>query len=402
MTRGVVRFTDLRTWKPRGAPVPLPQPIAPQAMRFSPDGRTLAVGTRQGNGAELHLVDVARRGQRRIGSWRRLGETTTPTTSLAYAPDGRRLAVSLATMSPTNLTPVAERLLLVDAHSGRPVWRRRYPLIPGQWEAHLAFRSDGVLISSAQQGETLLWDARAGRIVRRYPIGGRFDLSPDGQRLAIALNSPYPGDPSSAVAVLDLRTGRHVKLAAGLSEAWITSLAFTRDGTRVAGAAVDSSHIWDTASGAILETYGTKRGPALGGAVLDPRGVLIDGRNDGRLSAWDTAGKQRLGRRFRWGPAELSCAASPCAVVDPDGTLMATSLGEWHGCADRPAQRASDRATAGRAWEGRRRDRVHVRRPPARHRRHGRDRHDLGHGVTRGRAPAALPRISVGRGRVAR
>ena len=112
---GVVRFTDLRTWKPSGAPVQLPQPVAPQAMRFSPDGRTLAVGTRQGNGAELYLVDVARAASRRIGSWRGLGEPGPhPTTSLAYAPDGRRLAVSLATMSPTTSSqPVAERLLLV-------------------------------------------------------------------------------------------------------------------------------------------------------------------------------------------------------------------------------------------------------------------------------------------------
>ena len=255
---GTVRFTDLRSWKPSGGPVQLRQPIAPQAMHFSPDGRTLAVGTRQGNGAQLYLVDVVRRGHRRIGSWRKLGETTTPTTSLAYAPDGRRLAVSLATVSPTNLTPVAERLLLVDARSGRPVWRRGYPLIPGQWEAHLAFRSDGVLISSAQQGETLLWDAQAGRIVRRYPIGGRFDLSPDGQRLAIALDSPYPGDPAPRCHGSAHRAPR----AAGRRavEAWNQRRVHARR-TRSPGARVDSSHIWDTASGAMLETYGTKRGP---------------------------------------------------------------------------------------------------------------------------------------------
>ena len=114
-----------------------------------------------------------------MGSWRGLGQTTMPSTALAYAPDGRRLAVSLAKMSTASGTLVADRLLLIDADSGRPVWRRGYPVIPGQAEAHLVFRADGALISSAQQGETLLWDTQAGRIVRRYAIGGRLALSPD-------------------------------------------------------------------------------------------------------------------------------------------------------------------------------------------------------------------------------
>ena len=69
---GVVRFTDLRSWEPSGAPMRLPGAIAPLAMAFSPDGRTLAVGTRKADRSELHLVDVATRRDRRIGSWRGL------------------------------------------------------------------------------------------------------------------------------------------------------------------------------------------------------------------------------------------------------------------------------------------------------------------------------------------
>ena len=66
---GVVRFTDLRTWKPNGADVKLPQPVSAQAMRFAPDGRTLAVGTGEETRSELYLVDVVTRRARRIGSW---------------------------------------------------------------------------------------------------------------------------------------------------------------------------------------------------------------------------------------------------------------------------------------------------------------------------------------------
>jgi hypothetical protein len=77
---GVVRFTDLRSWKASGARLRLPRPVAPEAMRFSPDGRMLAVGTREGNRSELHFIDVATRRDRRIGSWRGFADRNTPTT----------------------------------------------------------------------------------------------------------------------------------------------------------------------------------------------------------------------------------------------------------------------------------------------------------------------------------
>ena len=211
--------------------------------------------------------------------------------------------------------------------AGAPSGRRRYPLKRGQWEAHLGFRRDGTLISSAQQGETLLWDARAGRIARRYPVGGRFDLSPDGRRLAVALNSPLPGEPSSSIGVLDLRTGRHTELAADLPDEWIFSLAFTRDGTRIVGATEMSPHVWEVDSGSVLETYGTRRGTG-GAAAVDHRGMVLDGRTDGSISVWDPDGARRLGRRFRWTTAQKSCFANPCTVIDPRGAVMATSLGD--------------------------------------------------------------------------
>jgi WD40 repeat protein len=320
---GVVRFTDLRTWKTSGATVRLQRAVAPQAMEFSPDGRTLAVATWQRRRSELHVIDVTTRSKRRIGSWGGLGPDNDWTTTLAYAPDGRRLAVGLPTTNQA-LYVAAQRLLLLDARSGRPLWRRRYPFRRGQSSAQLKFRSDGALISSAPQGETLVWDAAAGRIERRYPIGGRFDLSPDGRRLALALNSPYAGDPSSSVGLLDLRTGRHRKLAFYLPEEWIASLAFTRDGKRIVGAANRGTHVWDVASGKLRETYATAHGRGAG-AVLDRRGLVLDANFDGSLRVWDPNGARRVGRRFRWATPEHGCGSNPCAVVDRLGAVMAAT-----------------------------------------------------------------------------
>ena len=189
---------------------------------FSPDGGTLAVATRQDGRAEVHLIDVESRTTRRIGSWGGLGPDLgrRPSTALAYAPDGRRLAVVLATVPPSaRPTPASQRLLLLDTRSGRPVWQRRLPARgTDSGRLDLRFLPGGRLLTSAQQGETLVWDASAGRILRRYPIGGPFALSPDRRRIAIARNSPSRTDLSSSITVLHLRTGKQRDLASRLND----------------------------------------------------------------------------------------------------------------------------------------------------------------------------------------
>ena len=171
-----------------------------------------------------------------------------------------------------------------------------------------------------------MWDAADGRIVRRYPIGGRFALSPDGRRLALALNSAHPGDASSSVALLDLRTGRHRKVVPYVPDEWIVNLAFTGDGTRIAGAASDATHVWDVASGKLLETYATVHARGAG-MVLDRRGLVLDANYDGSLRVWDPDGARRVGRRFRWARRKFGCGWNPCAVIDPRGAVMAASRG---------------------------------------------------------------------------
>ncbi|HSD79771.1 MAG TPA: PQQ-binding-like beta-propeller repeat protein, partial [Solirubrobacteraceae bacterium] len=327
---GTIRFTDLPTWQPTGAVVELPQPVTLQAMAFSPDGRTLAVGTGEGDRSELHVVDVATRRARRLGSWRGFVTAThIPQMSLAFAPDGRRLAVARATFSDITLLPQAQRLLVLDARTGRIAWRRRYPDRRGEQEVHLVFTPRGALITSAAQGDTLVWDARTGRVVRRYPIGGRPALSPDGRMLALGLVSPRTSSARSAsVGVLDLRTGRRRVLAHDLDEEWIMSLTFLPDGRRVAGAAFDGTYVWDITSGAIVERFPDEQTEAASGGIAVSRGLVLVTPGDGGVSAWDTDGAQRVGRAFRWTLPQHVCRSNPCTVVDDRGALMATSLGD--------------------------------------------------------------------------
>ena len=221
----------------------------------------------------------------------------------------------------------SQRLLLLDARNGRTVWQRRYPHRNGQLTAHPQFLPGGRLLTSAQQGATLVWDARAGRILRRYPIGGPFALSPDRRRIAIARNSPSAGVPSASITVLHLGTGRQRDLDSRLNDSWILGLAYTGDGRRIVVNA-DTTTVWDVASKDIAETYGTIVGALPGSVPLDHRGFAFVSRSDGTMTVWDTEATRRVGRRFFFASGVSSCLALPCFVIAPRGDAMASSRGD--------------------------------------------------------------------------
>ena len=111
-----------------------------------------------------------------------------------------------------------------------------------------------------------MWNARTGRIVRRYPLGGRPAISPDGRTLVLGRQQPLPGKPSASVEVLDVRNGRHRELAHDLHQEWIMSLAFMPDGKRIVGAAFDGTFVWEVASGTNVERFRDEQTEAAGGA----------------------------------------------------------------------------------------------------------------------------------------
>ena len=218
-----------------------------------------------------------------------------------------------------------------------------------QMEAHVLFGRDGALITSAPQGATLVWNARSGRIVRRYPIGGRPALSPDGRTLALALNSYYAGDPSAALGLLDLRTGHLRRLKGNLPSEWIMSLAFARNGKQIVGPSFGGTHVWDVASGEVVDTYGAEKG--LSGAnsdlVIDRRGLALFTSGDGTVTAWDPEGARRVGREFPMTDDSKACPDQVCMVVaDPHSPVQAVSLRRREDRAAGSAQRTVRRHPA--------------------------------------------------------
>ena len=338
---GVVRFEDMTRWTPVGAPVRLRGTILNQAMAFS-HGRVALVTVQSGGAtpqgpsasgrATLYTIDAATRTVRAIHSWHgAIPLLPFPGASLAYSPDGRYIALAITNSRPDG-TVASATLRLLDASSGRLIWQRPYPLSSGHQAAQFAqqavrlqFAANGTIVTSAQRGETLLWSERTGRVVRRIPVGGEPAVSADGRTAAVAVNSPDINTASSRIAVINPSSGRYHFLAAGISSAWVKSLAVTPDGKSVIAATIHGdAYVWDTASGSISYTIAAPVG-AIGTAAVDPAGrTLLVGSRDGSVTAFDLSGYRRLGRAFQWNAPDQSCLAAPCLVVNRQSSLMAT------------------------------------------------------------------------------
>ncbi|HEY3944943.1 MAG TPA: TIR domain-containing protein [Solirubrobacteraceae bacterium] len=333
---GVVRFEEMSRWRPEGSPVRLPGAVMERGMAFAPHGGTLGVlsttqssptpgGSSGSTDTNLYAVDTATGKVRRLLSLRKtIPLMPDPGAAFAFSPDGGRIALVLATAAPDGSIASAT-LRLLDASTGRVIWRRNYPLHPGQAAIRLQFAPDGTLLTSSQQGDTLLWNGRTGRRLRRLPFGGPLAVSSRGQTVAVAVNSPDITTASSRIAVVDRRTGHYRFLAAGVSSTWVKTLAITPNGKSIIGTTLHGdTYVWDTASGSISYTIASPVG-AIGTAAVDPAvRTLLVGSRDGGVTAFDLSGSRRLGRAFQWGPPSQSCPSAPCFVVNHQSDLMAT------------------------------------------------------------------------------
>jgi WD40 repeat protein len=338
---GVLRFENMARWVPTGSPVRLRGTILNQAMAFS-HGRVAVVTVQSGSSAPqgpsvsgrttLYTIDAATRRVRRLRSWHgAIPLQPSPGASLASSPDGRLIALAITHSRPDG-TVASATLRVLEASSGRLLWQRPYPVHSGkqavqfaQQSVRVLFAPGGTLITSAQGAETLFWSERTGRIMRRVPIGGEPAVSAAGATVALAVNSSDINTASSRIAVVNLTTGRYRFLSAGISSAWVKSLAMTPDGKTVIGATIHGdAYVWDTESGSISYTIAAPVG-AIGTAAVDPAGrTLLVGSRDGSVTAFDLSGAHRLGRAFQWNTPDQSCLAAPCFVVNRQSSLMAT------------------------------------------------------------------------------
>ena len=196
---------------------------AVRSMAFSPDGRRLAVG-----GDNITLWDIESGAELRTLEWN-LGSIT----SVAFSPDGRRLA----------------------AANGDRGWL--------------------IMIK--------LWDLESGECLRTFVghNGGVFSIaiSPDGRRLA-------SGSTDQSVKLWDLASGAELRTLQG-HNGWVVGVEFSSDGRRLVSAGGDSLKLWDAETGAELRTLKGHTSSIRSVAFRPDGRQLASASEDNTIKLWD-------------------------------------------------------------------------------------------------------------------
>jgi serine/threonine protein kinase len=239
------------------------------SVAFSPDGRTLASGSRDNT---IKLWDV-NSGQ----LLRTLTGHSDSVDSVAFSPDGRTLASGGYDQDHT--------IKLWDAASGQLL--RTLLLQEGDAVYSVAFSPDGRILASGKIQSIDLWDAASGKLLHTLQdISSVYSVafSPDGRTLA-------SGSYDNTIKLWDAASGQLLRTLQGTGYVW--SVAFSPDGRTLASGDFSGIKLWDAASGQLLRTLQSTG--YVRSVAFSPDGrVLASGSAYNTIQLWDAASGQLL------------------------------------------------------------------------------------------------------------
>ncbi|MFF9016381.1 WD40 repeat domain-containing serine/threonine protein kinase [Streptomyces sp. NPDC014870] len=286
--------------------VSLPSPSGEiTSVEFSPDGRTIAAGTRA---SAVHLWTSADFATAPVPQTITTDAYTAE--EVAFSPDGTILATA-ANERTVQLWDTAVRRALATLTC--PPAKLNSKDV-GQYVSTLAFSPDGKLLAvgGGGTGTVWLWDVRTRRLVatldRFVATPSAMAFSRDGRTLAV-------GTHDEGVMLSDLTPGKPLVVLRDAPEdrnGWIYGLGFSPDGTKLHTLAEDLEE-WDVT---------TRRRTAFTGFALGARDVAFgeDGKTvvtvGDRLELWDST--TRTERQ-----TITESARADTVALSPDGRFIA-------------------------------------------------------------------------------
>lgn len=198
-------------------------------VAFSPNGHTLASASMDGTVKLWHCASLS--------NYATLEGHTKGVTSLAFSPDGDRIASGSDDASIRLWDTTASKETAHLRGHARPV-------------TTLAFSPDGRLIASGSSDQSIrLWDTGTKMEIASFSEPMELEcvvFSPDGKRIASSFGSQFVSGGDNPISIRDVATGRSLASLRGSKEV-VTSLAYSPDGSRLAGCSRDNvTRLWNT------------------------------------------------------------------------------------------------------------------------------------------------------------
>jgi WD40 repeat protein len=256
---------------------------------------------------------------------------TTVVESLAFAPDGKKLAVGSGMMLDSALKKVKGSRKMVTLHDVISGARLCTVSTPGDFISALAFSSDGSLLATASYNDTqslnlvaqstvVLWDAKTGNKTRQLPVTSATNsirclaFESDGKAVAAAIQDELGHNNDLKTNLWSVQSGQPLPVVGDASGE--DAVAFHPTAHVVAMAVGGTIQLWDTDRSREVYRLRQRVTRDILSAVIVPGRNLTTITTDWGMLTWNlaTGGLDRVEEKRFFGETKLS----------PNGKLLST------------------------------------------------------------------------------